>query len=464
MSSPASSITVRLASRPVEGVLCTAQCSLGQYGRDEFDYRWRVLRLALPVQNCGNESCDWAYDYDPVSWGRRCPRLHCVACAKSHKVPKELMTFCSSRCFVEAWPSHKSRLHVPLEASNRRTVSEGTDSEFENYDDSSGSQHQQKKNATNGMPIQRWQLIMESDSSEYRPKPEDIGKRLRIECYAVHRGASSGPHIPSIRNSSNVYHQSNMPLLDTDVQSAFASYTSGPKGYLITEVVLASPRPIPNRQWYEHGADDDDDDSLRVASYNILAEIYATFQQYPYCPRFALDWRYRFRRILDELNHVDPDIICLQEAQRDHYEQDLEPGLDALGYEGIFAQKSREAMGAAGKVDGCAVFWKRHKFRLAEHRTLKFNDLARQEARILGMNERDEHAYLLRLVKDNVAQLAVLEQYGPDRARICVANTHLYSHKDFPDTKLWQTLALLKDLDRFVSRPRERLPLLLAGM
>ena len=64
---------------------------------------------------------------------------------------------------------------------------------------------------------------------------------------------------------------------------------------------------------------------LRVASYNILAEIYATQHAYPYCDRWALEWQYRVRCVVKELIDSDADVICLQEAQRDHYERDMEP-------------------------------------------------------------------------------------------------------------------------------------------
>jgi hypothetical protein len=33
---------------------------------------------------------------------------------------------------------------------------------------------------------------------------------------------------------------------------------------------------------------------FRIASYNVLAEIYATQQQYPYCDIWALSWDYRY--------------------------------------------------------------------------------------------------------------------------------------------------------------------------
>ena len=60
------------------------------------------------------------------------------------------------------------------------------------------------------------------------------------------------------------------------------------------------------------------------------------------------------------------DVICLQEVQADSYENDLLPALSAMGYDGLFKQKTRESMGQYGKVDGCATFWKRSKFLLME--------------------------------------------------------------------------------------------------
>ena len=52
--------------------------------------------------------------------------------------------------------------------------------------------------------------------------------------------------------------------------------------------------------------------SFTVMSYNILSEIYATRQMYPYCPMWALAWTYRKQRIAQELLSYRADIICLQ--------------------------------------------------------------------------------------------------------------------------------------------------------
>lgn len=81
---------------------------------------------------------------------------------------------------------------------------------------------------------------------------------------------------------------------------------------------------------------------------------------------------------MQELEEAAGDVVCLQEVQLDHYEADLSPMLTELGFDGLFKQKSRESMGQYGKVDGCAVFWRRSRFLMAENYAIEFNDIARQ--------------------------------------------------------------------------------------
>jgi CCR4-NOT transcription complex subunit 6 len=179
------------------------------------------------------------------------------------------------------------------------------------------------------------------------------------------------------------------------------------------------------------------------------------------------------QNILREIVDASPDVICLQEIQADHYENHFYAAMSEHGYEGVYKQKTRQSMGLAGKVDGCALFWRRTKFVLVESYSIEFNELAqRQATQVLGLNPRSEEgiAFLNRLSKDNVAQLVVLElAQSPMRSgreqvnQICVANTHLYSNKDFPDVKLWQTWQLLQELETFVLSRGTQLPLLICG-
>merc|ERR1719291_799483 len=126
-----------------------------------------------------------------------------------------------------------------------------------------------------------------------------------------------------------------------------------------------------------------------------------------------------------------------------------------------------------GKVDGCALFWRRTKFHLGESYSIEFNELAQRQLSGMGLHARSEEgaAMLAKLSKDNVAQLVVLElaQGAVSRAdrhssnQVCIANTHLYSNKDCPDVKLWQTLHLLKELETFVVARGSNLPLMICG-
>lgn len=100
---------------------------------------------------------------------------------------------------------------------------------------------------------------------------------------------------------------------------------------------------------------------FRVLTYNILAEIYATRQMYPYCPVWALSWSFRRELLHRELQTYNADIICMQEVQGDHYKKFFVPMMTELGYEGWYLKKTRESMGLEGKVDGCAFFYKRNR-------------------------------------------------------------------------------------------------------
>lgn len=182
---------------------------------------------------------------------------------------------------------------------------------------------------------------------------------------------------------------------------------------------------------------------------------------------------YSFQNILREIIDASPDVICLQEVQADYYENHVYAAMSEHGYEGVYKQKTRQSMGMAGKVDGCALFWRRTKFVLVESYSIEFNELAqRQATQVMGLNPRSEDgvAFLNRLSKDNVAQLVVLELAQPSMRtsrdqinQVCIANTHLYSNKDFPDVKLWQTWQLLQELETFVLSRGTQLPLMICG-
>jgi CCR4-NOT transcription complex subunit 6 len=94
---------------------------------------------------------------------------------------------------------------------------------------------------------------------------------------------------------------------------------------------------------------------------------------------------------------------------------------------------------------------------MTENYGLEFNDMARQEASTLGLDESDARRFMNRLNRDNIAQIIVLESLSRTtgnrggRSTLCVVNTHIYSNQQRPDVKLWQTMNLVREVQQFVS-------------
>jgi CCR4-NOT transcription complex subunit 6 len=162
---------------------------------------------------------------------------------------------------------------------------------------------------------------------------------------------------------------------------------------------------------------------------------------------------------MQELDDAQGDIVCLQEVQADHYEQYIRPFMHERGFDSVYKQKSRESMGQYGKVDGCATFWRRSKFMMIENFNIEYNEQARVTATSRGLDEADQRWFMNKLLRDNIAQIVVLEVISRSAVRlprqsmqVCVANTHLYANHHKPDVKLWQVRSLLYDIMMVIGR------------
>ena len=358
----------------------------------EFSYRWFRGPVFDP---CAFQNCPRRTSYSPHDWskhalgGTDCA-LQCVSTQSSlYK-----STFCNSACFVSAW---KTQYTVPKEQAMRSlTPSRSRTGSFGSNDDlfdetasvrSSGSRspapdnnhpHNNNNNNSNnsagsatppygggpGTPRGYLGGYNNSNNSnnnnhynptEYNagddwveisreqmfcPGPDDVGRKLKLEAAAY--SLETGEMLMS-------------RVVKTDVVLARAP---DPR-----KRTLVTMKPGPGG-----GA------RFRVATYNTLAEIYATGQQYPYCDFWALSWEYRFHNIMSEIMDANPDVLCLQEIQADHYETHVYGAMSDAGYEGVFKQKTRQSMGLAGKVDGCGLFWRRSKFHLVESYSIEVRD------------------------------------------------------------------------------------------
>ncbi len=137
-----------------------------------------------------------------------------------------------------------------------------------------------------------------------------------------------------------------------------------PKELVSLGVVEAGPGTctFDNRHMYTQKVTDES--SLRVVSYNILADIYAQTDLsktvlYPYCAPYALEMDYRQNLIKKELSGYNADIVCLQEVDKGAFVDSLSPALDAFGLEGVFRIKERQH-------EGLATYFRRSKLKLLQ--------------------------------------------------------------------------------------------------
>ncbi|KAL7544008.1 hypothetical protein ACHAXR_013415 [Thalassiosira sp. AJA248-18] len=209
------------------------------------------------------------------------------------------------------------------------------------------------------------------------------------------------------------------------------------------------------QQGNHNGKDEENDDSptsLRIVTYNILADQNASRdaskddsadRMYSHCNNeHIIKWR-RHPLIVHELLAYHPDIISLQEVDTDVYDNYLRPIFGHLGYEGYYSQKGVDE--TCGVREGCAIFWSLEVFesvRPIDMRTHNFRDMIKQfscEERmhksqwqsLADMSDLlDRHPNLKHVLFNklgHVMQTVVLTRRHTQE-KVVVGNTHLYFH------------------------------------
>jgi CCR4-NOT transcription complex subunit 6 len=189
---------------------------------------------------------------------------------------------------------------------------------------------------------------------------------------------------------------------------------------------------------------------VKVFTWNILCDKYATTQVYGYTPAQALNWEYRKQIIMEEIVERDADILCLQEMASDVYGSFFTPALSGHDYRGIHwprpKAKTMSEKDAAG-VDGCAVFWKQSKFILLDKQLIDYANLA-----INRPDMKSQHDIFNRVMpKDNIGIICLFESRATG-ARMIVACTHLAWEPTLADVKLVQTAILMENITRMAEK------------
>ncbi|XP_066483702.1 protein angel homolog 1 isoform X1 [Tiliqua scincoides] len=183
----------------------------------------------------------------------------------------------------------------------------------------------------------------------------------------------------------------------------------------------------------EEGAETESLFEFRVMSYNILAQdlIEQSPHLYMHCHPDILNWNYRLTNLFQEIQHWDPDILCLQEAQENHYWEQLEPALVMMGFACIYKRRTGR------KTDGCAICYKQSRFQLISASPVEY---FRPGLDILN--------------RDNVGLVLLLQPLlhesfeGTAISPLCVANTHVLYNPHRGDIKLAQMALLMAEIDK----------------
>ncbi|XP_044587806.1 CCR4-NOT transcription complex subunit 6-like [Cotesia glomerata] len=129
-------------------------------------------------------------------------------------------------------------------------------------------------------------------------------------------------------------------------------------------------------------------------TYNVLSSSYATPTMYGYCPREYLDWQVRGQNVMSEIYQYNNDIICLQEVEMEQFDCFFLPNLQNMGYEGVFAPKSRASTMSEPK-----------------RRLIFFETSKLVEYKALALQGRADSSDMMNRVwtRDNIGLLAVLK-------------------------------------------------------
>ena len=258
----------------------------------------------------------------------------------------------------------------------------------------------------------------------YVPTEDDLGRRLKIFAVPLrHQDASilRGRSVVFYLNSP-IQHSSSCSLMKT-LREGFCS--------------LRSPQALTQS------------DELRVVTYNILSESYASTDYakkrlYGYVQHPAyLESEFRSALTLDELLAYQADIVCLQECDRKVFESYFQPYLQKMRYSCHFGSKF------GGVQEGCAMFLRTSSLCPLMVIHLPLREFILSDPLISPiLDARDEVREVLGSHINTIVQVAICQCVSDADQFVIIANTHLFYHPAAAYVRLVHTYVILHLLER----------------
>ncbi|XP_043722331.1 carbon catabolite repressor protein 4 homolog 1-like [Telopea speciosissima] len=359
--------------------------------------------------------------------------FQCMCCVML-KVPVKESYYCSKRCFSDTWVKHQARHKRAAETLSKLTDGSWLPTSswfaYENRDLVDSMETVVEREGRSWIRV--------GSSKTYIPSADDFGYILRLESTATD-STEGNPLAPT-----NI-------ILTCPVISA-----AEPRPRCLIKFI---PQEGPRNFNLERQSSADG--TFNVLSYNVLAQLYAYYIRYS--ESWAILWEYRRHNLLREIIEYQADILCLQEVQSDHFENFFEPELVKCGYSVLYREKTNKMYTGCGlAIDGCATFFHRGRFKEIKRYELEYAKVASSVVSTLNIEKKNDAQ--IRLAKDNVALVVILEKINTDsdtsHPRLCVANTHIHAQALHSDVKLWQVATLINGLEKI---GKSDIPVILCG-
>ncbi|KAJ3374194.1 hypothetical protein GGF31_008411 [Allomyces arbusculus] len=178
--------------------------------------------------------------------------------------------------------------------------------------------------------------------------------------------------------------------------------------------------------------------SLTVCSWNVLAQCLIRRDMFPDAPKDALRWKPRAKLLMDRVSTLDPDLLCLQEADR--FDELWDSELTIRGYQHLHRHKD------AGR-HGCLIAWRAATWDLVRSHKIVF------DASPLT------HPTTIHPKTGNIAIMVELK-HRESQTSIVVTNHHLYWVPRGSYLRLRQLYVLMDALAKFND---QNLPVITCG-
>jgi mRNA deadenylase 3'-5' endonuclease subunit Ccr4 len=179
--------------------------------------------------------------------------------------------------------------------------------------------------------------------------------------------------------------------------------------------------------------------TFSIMTYNIMAYNFTKLEWFPYCQPEYLHPRYRAPRILNEIERVNSDILCLQECDHDLFLEYYKTNLENMGYTCVYKMTSNN------RVVAICTAYKKKLFK-------------QEKASYLDLNE-ELSKFDDSFIKHKEAQTIQLKHYASGKS-VVIVNTHLFWNPEFEYVKYGQMCSIIKHVATFYNND---LPIIFAG-